>query len=87
MFLLCEFTSEKTTILLKFPYSKGPEFNLILSRSGVPTQAWHGDGGRWLRSVYWQSAPGSRGYHWGAGTPEPATHLHKQIRCRACAPK
>ena len=35
MFLLCEFTSEKTTILLSFPYSKGLEFNLIFSRSGA----------------------------------------------------
>ena len=34
MFLLCEFTSEKTTILLSFFYSKGPEFNLIFYRSG-----------------------------------------------------
>ena len=39
MFLLCEFTSEKTTILLSFFYSKGPEFYYKFYRSGEdPTQ-------------------------------------------------
>ena len=39
MFLLCEFTSEKTTILPSFSYPKGLEFNLIFSRSGVGERA------------------------------------------------